>query len=51
MNGNVFQFFFKGNTFPNEYNYVKFYPILIDDFYRAYCKKNGIIIKEEQEYY
>ena len=41
----------KANTFPNDYNCAEFYQILIDDFYRAYCKKHGIKIKEEEEYY
>ena len=41
----------KGNTFPKDYNCAEYYPILIDDFYRAYCKKHGIKIKEEEEYY
>jgi hypothetical protein len=45
---NLFVDFIKtfNNKFPNEYNLNDAWPTLYDEFYIAYCNKNGIKIEE-----
>lgn len=47
---NVFGLFTKsGNSFPKDYNEAEYYPVLIDEFYRWYCKKHNIKIPDPDE--
>ena len=38
-----------GDIFPKDYNVAEYYPIIIDDFYRWYCKKHNIKIPNPDE--
>ena len=39
----------EGTKFPKDYNMADYYPIVIDEFYLWYCKKNGIKIPNPDE--
>jgi hypothetical protein len=39
----------QGNSFPKDYNEAEYYPVLIDEFYRWYCKKHNIKIPDPDE--
>ena len=39
----------EGTKFPKDYNMADYYPIVMDEFYLWYCKKNGIKIPNPDE--
>jgi len=39
----------QGLSFPKDYNMAEYFPILIDEFYKWYCNKKGIKIKDPNQ--